>query len=76
MQLLHDVAVGWRAGENGSHEHVRAPQRMTDHFTASEVLDLEAQVAVSLVCFEQRDVGVGAEELHDWIGGGGEGRGT
>lgn len=64
LQLLHDVAAGWRIGENASYEHVRAPQRVTDHFTASEVFDLETQVAVSLVCLEQRVVGVGAEELH------------
>lgn len=64
LQLLHDVAAGWRVGENASYVHVSAPQRVTDHFTASEVFDLEAQVAVSLIRFEQRGVGVGAEKLH------------
>lgn len=63
LQLLHDVAAGWRVGENGSDERVRAPQRVTDHFAASEVFDLETQVTVSLVRLEQRVVGVGAEEL-------------
>lgn len=57
------MAAGWSVGENGSDEHVRAPQRVTDHFTASQVFDLETQVPVSLVCLEQGVVGVRAEEL-------------
>lgn len=64
LQLLHDVAAGRRVGENGSYKRVSAPQRVTDHFTASKIFDLETQVAITLVCFEQRVVGVRAEKLH------------
>ena len=63
VEHLHDWAVGRCVGENGPHEHVRAPQLVSDHLAAAQVLDLEAQFAVPLVRLKQRVVGVRAEEL-------------
>lgn len=39
------------------------PQRVLDHSTAAQVLDLKAQVTVPVICLKQCVVGVRAEEL-------------
>ena len=52
-----------RVGEETADEGACAPYRVSDHFAAAKVLDLEAQLAVTLVRFKQRGVGVGSFEL-------------
>lgn len=39
------------------------PQSVSDYSAAAQVLDLEAQVMVPIICLKQRVVGVWAKEL-------------
>lgn len=41
-QFLHDVAVWSCISENTSHEHVSTPEAVTDHFTASKIINRES----------------------------------
>lgn len=63
LQLLHDKAAGWCIGEYCPHKNVCPPQRVPDHSAAAQVLDLKAQVTVSVIRLKQCVVGVWAKEL-------------
>ena len=55
--------VNWSICEEAADKGACAPNRVSDHFAAAKVLNLEAQFAVALVCFKQWGVGVGSFEL-------------
>lgn len=44
---------------------MRPPQPVSDHPAAAQVLRLEAQMTVALVCLKQRVVGVWPKELEE-----------
>ena len=44
--------VNWRVCKETADVCVSAPQMMADHFTAAEVVDLETQMTISLVCLK------------------------
>ena len=55
--------INWRIGKQTADVRMRAPQVMTNHLTASEVIDLKAEMTTALVCFEQSRVCVCAKIL-------------
>jgi len=55
--------VNRRTGKQCTDVRMCTPQVMTDHLTATEVVDLKTEMTIALVCFEQRGVRVRTEIL-------------
>lgn len=63
LQLLHYKAAGWCVCKYCPHKNICPPHSVSDHSAAAQVLDLEAQMTVLVICLKQCVVGVRAKEL-------------
>ena len=58
QDFLNGLTAQGGIGEYGSNEDAGPPQGVADTFAAPKVHDVEAQIPETVVCLEQREVGV------------------
>jgi hypothetical protein len=59
------MAVWCCISEDTSYNHMGTPETMTDHFTASKIINRESQMSVAFICFKKSAVCIRSKKLEE-----------